>query len=220
MSDDLKDRLDLWFRAHLQGIRSTVIVFGVVVLCGVSSYFVTRCLNPSIPIPSAPPTLAPTITAPHAPATHIPSVTASLFPATATKLPFAETRTVTWTNTPSKTRTAVPATLTRTNTPTPTATAPMETIPAGRNLSTPHPLPNTGASQQEIQDMTATVTPKANTPSTDTASATPTPNRITLPVGCVYHSLYLEPGLGYDVLVFHCPSILTGVTPGAVGGTD
>lgn len=62
--------------------------------------------------------------------------------------------------------------------------------------------------------MTPSATPQA------TVTPTPTPKRITLPEGCVYHSLYLEPGLGYDVLTFHCPTILDRVTPGAVGGTD
>lgn len=59
MSDDLKDRLDVWFRAHLQGIRSTVIVFGVVIGCALLSYFVTKCLSPYPSLPSAPPTIAP-----------------------------------------------------------------------------------------------------------------------------------------------------------------
>jgi len=158
------------------------------------------------PIPSAPPTTAPTVTNTSAPATHIP------------------TRTLTWTVT--LTRTEAPPTLTSTPEPsstphptasmTPTSTPTLPTIPAGRNL-TPFPqLPHTGASAAQIQDMTPTVSTPSGSTITATPGATaessntptPKPKQITLPAGCVYHSLYLEPGLGYDVLTFHCPSIL------------
>lgn len=154
MIDDLKDRLDVWFRAHLQGIRSTVIVFGVVIGCALLSYFVTKCLSPYPSLPSAPPTIAPTITATNAPATHIPTRTitptwtSTIAPTATTSRISTLTRTVIPTLEPSPTSTPEPSQPT---------TIPV-TIPAGRNLLTPPPLPNTGASEQEIAEMTATAT--------------------------------------------------------------
>ena len=169
------------------------------------------CLNQRTPTAPMPPTDTPTPFV----STHVPSRTL-----TATEEP-------TWTNTPTKvvptiqpestlTPTSTPTlTLTASASPTPTPTQPTLTPTVGL-ITTPgrNVLPNTGASAQDIADMTATATP------TSEPTPLPTPKRITLDEGCVLHSVLLEVGAGYDTLTFHCPSVLKGVKPQGVGKVD
>jgi hypothetical protein len=121
-------------------------VFGL----GVLACLIQQCLTPQpIVLPPAPITQAPGIT-------HIPT----------------RTLTATWTITPSRTATARPATATHTFTATvteraatstatytPSSTPSATRIPAGRDT-----LPKTGLSEQEIAELTPTITATSEAP--------------------------------------------------------
>jgi hypothetical protein len=95
----------------------------------------------------------------------------------------------TLTEAPKSTATPTVSPVTPTWTSSPTATR----IPAGRDT-----LPRTGMSEQEISELTPTITA--------TVEPTPTATPLTLPDGCKFHSLLLEADKDYTELTFRCPN--------------
>jgi hypothetical protein len=133
--------------------------------------------------------------------TPAPTITATATPFESTHIP-TRTVTPTWTITPSKTATARPLTYTSTATftvntstaiPSPSSIPSATRIPAGRDT-----LPRTGMSEQEIAELTPTITA--------TVEPTPTATPLTLPDGCKFHSLLIESDKDYTELTFRCPN--------------
>jgi hypothetical protein len=159
---------------------------------GVLACLIQQCLTPQpIVLPPAPITQAPGIT-------HIPSrtlvpqdtktwtktVTPSLTRTVAARI-FSPIPTLTEAPKSTATPTVLPVTPTWTSSPTATR------IPAGRDT-----LPVTGLSEQEISELTPTIT----------ATVEPTATPLTLPDGCKFHSLLLESDKDYTELTFRCPN--------------
>jgi hypothetical protein len=145
------DRLDVWFRQHLDTAGNILKLGAVVLACGLLAVFIQQCIVPAPYVPPAPITQA-------APITHIPTRTLT---ATWTSTSTAS-RTVTAqrpTNSPTPTNTTGP---TSTETSTITHTPTMTRIPAGRDT-----LPKTGASAKDltrIAETTPTITATSEAP--------------------------------------------------------
>jgi hypothetical protein len=175
------DRLDVWFRQHIQAAGNILKLGAVVLACGLLAVWIQRCIVPAPYVPPAPITQA-------APITHIPTRTVTpTWTITASRTATARPQTATHTFTATVTERAATSTATYTPSSTPSATR----IPAGRDT-----LPKTGLSAQEISELTPTIT----------ATVEPTPTPLTLPDGCKFHSLLLESDKDYTELTFRCPN--------------
>jgi hypothetical protein len=143
------DRLDVWFRQHIQAAGNILKLGAVVLACGLLAVWIQRCIVPAPYVPPAPITQA-------APITHIPTRTVTpTWTITASRTATARPQTATHTFTATVTERAATSTATYTPSSTPSATR----IPAGRDT-----LPKTGLSEQEIAELTPTITATSEAP--------------------------------------------------------